>query len=96
MLHFSKVPYGDVMGKTLVFAVFDFDRFTKNDEIGEVINRNVSCWKKFRLKDKNILKVRVPVVNIDLAYPEEQWQQIKSTSGDGHVSLTLHILIFEY
>lgn len=43
MLHFSKVPYGDVMGKTLVFAVFDFDRFTKNDEIGEVINRNVSC-----------------------------------------------------
>ena len=25
------------MGKTLVFAVFDFDRFTKNDEIGEVI-----------------------------------------------------------
>ena len=24
------------MGKTLVFAVFDFDRFTKNDEIGEV------------------------------------------------------------
>ena len=31
-----KVPYGDVMGKTLVFAVFDFDRFTKNDEIGEV------------------------------------------------------------
>ena len=32
-----QVPYGDVMGKTLVFAVFDFDRFTKNDEIGEVI-----------------------------------------------------------
>lgn len=32
----DKVPYGDVMGKTLVFAVFDFDRFTKNDEIGEV------------------------------------------------------------
>ena len=31
-----KVAYGDVMGKTLVFAVFDFDRFTKNDEIGEV------------------------------------------------------------
>ena len=31
-----QVSYGDVMGKTLVFAVFDFDRFTKNDEIGEV------------------------------------------------------------
>jgi len=58
------VPYGDVMGKTLVFAVFDFDRFTKNDEIGEV---------------------RVPVCNIDLAYSEEKWQEIKSTSGDGHL-----------
>lgn len=33
----TQVPYGEVMGKTLVFAVFDFDRFTKNDEIGEVI-----------------------------------------------------------
>ena len=32
----DQVPYGEVMGKTLVFAVFDFDRFTKNDEIGEV------------------------------------------------------------
>ena len=32
-----QVSYGDVMGKTLVFAVFDFDRFTKNDEIGEVV-----------------------------------------------------------
>ena len=33
-----QVSYGDVMGKTLVFAVFDFDRFTKNDEIGEVVS----------------------------------------------------------
>ena len=31
-------------------------------------------------------QVRVPVCNIDLAYVEEQWQEIKSTSGDGHVS----------
>ena len=32
------------MGKTLVFAVFDFDRFTKNDEIGEVtVNVTLVC-----------------------------------------------------
>ena len=36
-----QVSYGDVMGKTLVFAVFDFDRFTKNDEIGEVVSVEV-------------------------------------------------------
>ena len=43
------------------------------------------------MKEENIyLQVRVPVVNIDLAYPEEQWQEIKSTSGDGHVSTKYH------
>ena len=33
---FPQISYGDVMGKTLVLAVYDFDRFSKHDAIGEV------------------------------------------------------------
>jgi len=31
-----KVPYAEITTKTLVFAVYDFDRFGKHDQIGEV------------------------------------------------------------
>ena len=31
-----QVPYADAMAKTLVFAIYDFDRFSKHDQIGEV------------------------------------------------------------
>ncbi|XP_064628797.1 synaptotagmin-1-like isoform X1 [Lineus longissimus] len=31
-----KVPYADMASKTLVFAVYDFDRFSKHDQIGLV------------------------------------------------------------
>ncbi|XP_072401406.1 synaptotagmin 1-like isoform X2 [Diabrotica undecimpunctata] len=33
---FKNLPYSDAMNKTLVFAIFDFDRFSKHDQIGEV------------------------------------------------------------
>ncbi|KAK9308450.1 hypothetical protein QLX08_001611 [Tetragonisca angustula] len=33
---FKGVAYADAMNKTLVFAIFDFDRFSKHDQIGEV------------------------------------------------------------
>ncbi|XP_014661576.1 PREDICTED: synaptotagmin-1-like isoform X6 [Priapulus caudatus] len=31
-----KVPYADLASKTLIFAIYDFDRFSKHDQIGEV------------------------------------------------------------
>ena len=31
-----EMSYGEVMGKTLVLAVYDFDRFSKHDAIGEI------------------------------------------------------------
>lgn len=35
-IFFQSLPYADAMNKTLVFAIFDFDRFSKHDQIGEV------------------------------------------------------------
>ena len=32
----EQVAYADVAGKTLVFAVYDFDRFSKHDQIGVI------------------------------------------------------------
>ena len=32
----QNVPYADITGKTLVFAIYDFDRFSKHDQIGQV------------------------------------------------------------
>ncbi|XP_034331811.1 synaptotagmin-1-like isoform X3 [Crassostrea angulata] len=33
---FKNVPYAEVGAKTLVFAIYDFDRFSKHDQIGQV------------------------------------------------------------
>lgn len=30
------MPYGEVAAKTVVFAIYDFDRFSRHDIIGEV------------------------------------------------------------
>ena len=32
-----QVPYAEIGSKTLVFAVYDFDRFSKHDQIGQVL-----------------------------------------------------------
>ena len=40
---FKNLPYADTFDKTLMFTIFDYDRFSKHDRIGEVreIAKNV-------------------------------------------------------
>ena len=33
---FKNLPYTDTFDKTLMFTIFDYDRFSKHDRIGEV------------------------------------------------------------
>lgn len=50
------VPYAEAMNKTLVFAIFDFDRFSKHDQIGEVrvplcqvdLAQTIEEWKELQ------------------------------------------------
>nr|CAD7586972.1 unnamed protein product [Timema genevievae] len=53
---FKNVPYAEAMNKTLVFAIFDFDRFSKHDQIGEVklplcqvdLAQTIEDWKELQ------------------------------------------------
>lgn len=36
LIALSDIPYSDVGGKTLVMALYDFDRFSKHDMIGQI------------------------------------------------------------
>ncbi|CAB0009165.1 unnamed protein product, partial [Nesidiocoris tenuis] len=55
-LQYKGVPYADAMNKTLVFAIFDFDRFSKHDQIGEVkvplcqvdLAQTIEEWKELQ------------------------------------------------
>ena len=40
-----------------------------------------------------MFKVRLPVCNIDLAYTEEMWGELKDTKGDGHVKIITIVII---
>nr|KAF6411915.1 synaptotagmin 5 [Rousettus aegyptiacus] len=54
--HETKVPYVELGGRVLVMAVYDFDRFSRNDAIGEVrvpmssvdLGRPVLAWRELQ------------------------------------------------
>ena len=61
---FKNLPYAETFDKTLMFSIFDYDRFSKHDQIGDVsssyyfsshkLESLVTLLKKLRLLDKTV------------------------------------------
>ena len=62
---FQNVPYAEIGSKTLVFAIYDFDRFSKHDQIGQVqvplnsvdLGRVVEEWRDLSSPENDSEKV---------------------------------------
>ena len=60
-----QVPYAEMASKTLVFAIYDFDRFSKHDQIGQVhvplgsvdLGRVIEEWRDITSPDQDAEKV---------------------------------------
>lgn len=71
-----QVPYAEMGSKTLAFAVYDFDRFSKHDQIGQVfvplnsvdLGRVVEEWRDL-ISPENEERVRI-LANIKLLHVE--------------------------
>lgn len=57
----NKVPFNELGGKTLVFSIYDFDRFSKHDQIGQVF----ALFKiiVFLIKILFVLKINFVILN---------------------------------
>ncbi len=61
------MPFAEVGSKTLVFAIYDFDRFSKHDQIGQVqvplnsvdLGRVVEEWRDLTAPDSDNEKVNI-------------------------------------
>ncbi|CAH8435107.1 unnamed protein product [Dicrocoelium dendriticum] len=71
-----KVPFAEVAGKTLVFNVFDFDRFSKHDQIGQIqvplgsvdLARVIEEWRDLSPPDDDEKENRLGDICFSLRY----------------------------
>lgn len=71
-----QLPYAEIGAKTLVFAIYDFDRFSKHDQIGQVhvplnsvdLGRVIEEWRDITSPDNEAEKVSRHVTTITHMY----------------------------
>lgn len=67
-----QVPYQELGGKTLVMAIYDFDRFSKHDIIGEVkvpmntvdLGQPIEEWRDLQGGEKEEVRVERPGLSV--------------------------------
>lgn len=68
-IYYIQIPFGEVASKTLTFSIYDFDRFSKHDQIGQVLiplhsidlGQVVEQWKDITPPPDDKETVRQPV-----------------------------------
>lgn len=67
--HPPQVPYVELGGKTLVMTVYDFDRFSKHDAIGDIkvpmnkvdFSHVTEEWRDLQSAEKEEVRLKKPV-----------------------------------
>jgi len=90
MFYVIQVPYAEIGSKTLTFAVYDFDRFSKHDQIGQVLvplnsvdlGRVVEEWRDLTSAESDE-KVTLLFTSINYAHDwpwatQAEWREITS------------------